>query len=65
MGTSTDPDRDQEVDHEEESPLETLWREVSEGRYPRVEDIQAVLKSGSSSDRSLGELLVQRRLRRS
>jgi hypothetical protein len=69
MPISTNPDL-REVPTEEnvvtpweESPLKTIWREVAEGRYPSVETVQRMMTS-SSSEKSIGELLVQRRSRR-
>jgi hypothetical protein len=45
----------------EESPLKTIWREVSEGRYPSVDTVRMIM---SPSGKSLGELLVEHRRRR-
>lgn len=45
----------------EESPLKTIWREVSEGRYPSVDTVRMIM---SPSGKSLGELFVEHRRRR-
>ena len=44
-----------------ESPLQILWREASEGRYLSVKRVQQIT---STSDKTLGELIVERRRRR-
>lgn len=65
MPTYTDPEAqkgENVVTPWEESPLKTIWREVEEGRYPSVERVKEIMRG--SSEQSIGELLVQRGMRR-
>ena len=64
MPIPADPDRREEENViTRESPLAILWREASEGRYLSLERVKEIVRS-PSSDKTLGEILVERRRRR-